>query len=127
MIMGDMIGAFILASTLLVGSVVAILIGAKMRRREISPNPFVGVRTRKAFQSRDDWYAIQSACAPFVILLGFIFLDSAILFLVQGILHEVIPILVPGVIMSVQVAIGIALVHRAASKKSSLFRKRRSK
>lgn len=115
--MAEMVGAFVIAGVLMIGSAVIAVVGRKMRRREIGPNSFVGVRTRSAFRSREDWYAVQSSCAPFVLLLAFVFLDSAILFVVQGVLHEAIPILVPSIIMVVQLVVGIILVYRAASTK----------
>lgn len=113
--MAETVAAFAIAGVLLIGSVVIAIAGRKMRRRELRPNSFAGVRTRGACRSREDWYAIQSACAPFVLLLAFFSLDSAILFIIQGVLHEAIPILVPSIIMAVQLAVGIVLVHRAAS------------
>lgn len=115
--MTEMVGAFAIAGALMIGSVVIAIVGKKMYRRELSPNSLVGIRTHGAFRSRDDWYTIQSSCAPFVLLLAFIFLDSAILFIIQGVLHEVIPILVPSVIMVAQLVVGIVLVYRAASTK----------
>lgn len=115
--MAEMVGAFVIAGILMIGSVVIAVVGKKMCRREIGPNSFVGVRTCGASRSKEDWYAVQTSCAPFVLLLAFIFLDSAILFIVQGVLHEVIPILLPSAIMVVQLVVGIILVYRAASTK----------
>lgn len=115
--MADMIGAFVIAGILAIGSIIVAIVGKKMHTGKLTPNSFAGVRTPKALQSKEDWYAVQSSCSPFVLLLSLILFDSSILFIIQGLLHKVLPILIPCVIMAAQLCGGIALVYRAALSK----------
>lgn len=111
----EMLTSFILAGVLALAAVVLTVVGKKMKNKKLAPNSLVGVRSRRACRSRDDWYIVQAACAPYVFLLAIMFLDSAALFVLQGIFNELIPFEIPGIIMIVQSVVGIVLIYRASA------------
>ena len=59
---------------------------------------------------------MQARCAAATKGLGVVFIDSALLFAVQAALPETISILVPMIVMLIQTAAGIAILHVQARK-----------
>ncbi|MDU0348996.1 SdpI family protein [Actinomyces sp. MRS3W] len=91
-----------------VAGLVVTWIGVRMRRGRLRPNYWAGVRIPRAYRSEKDWYAIQHACGPGVLLLGFVCFDSAALFALQAALSDAMSFLVLLVIVTVQLILGIA-------------------
>lgn len=82
----------------------------------LKPNPLIGIRVPTSLRSEKDWYSMQSACARYVILLSFIFLDSAILFFILEIVITSVSFAIPTMISVGQIAVAIALMGRAVTK-----------
>ena len=112
--MGDFAITALFVVPLLVASVVFFALAVKMKQKKLKPNSLIGIRTPKSDQSEEDWYKAQLHCAPFVFLLAFIFLDSAVLFAIHGLFLQSVSFLVPTAVMVAQVFLGIFLLCRAA-------------
>lgn len=112
--MEDFATIALFAAPLLVASAGFFALAIKMKQRKLKPNSLVGIRTPKSYQSEEDWYEVQLHCAPFVFLLAIVFLDSAVLYMIQGLFLQSVSILVPTAVMTVQVFLGIVLLCRAA-------------
>lgn len=112
--MEDFAMTYLIVATLLISAAGFFVIGKRMGAGTLGPNSWVGIRTPHACKSEENWYATQSRCAPFVVLLSFISLDSAILFVIQGAFAQSIPFLVPTVVMIAQMVLGVYLLCRAA-------------
>ena len=92
------------------GIVLAVL-GRRMAQRRLPPSSWAGVRYEIALRSEENWYTMQARCAVATVGLGMVFIDSALLFVIQAALHETISILIPLAIMLIQTAAGIAFLH----------------
>ena len=96
--------------------VVLVLLGRRMSQRRLPPNSWAGVRYEIALRSEENWYETQARCATATAGLGVVFIDSALLFAVQAALPETISILVPMIVMLIQTAAGIAILHAQARR-----------
>ncbi len=105
-----------LAVILAIASVILAVIGTRMERGELPPNSAAGVRTERAFRSREDWYAVQEHAAPMVIALAVAWFDTAILFGIQFVYHDAIPFLVPFGVFLLQSVVGIVGIYRWAAR-----------
>ncbi|MBM6979581.1 MAG: SdpI family protein [Actinomyces succiniciruminis] len=112
--MADFLASVLLAVACAIGGLLVTIIAAKMKRGTLKPNSFAGVRIPRAYRSEEDWYQIQSASANATLLMGFIFFDCAVLFLIQALLPEIVPFMFPCVVFVLQSILGIALIWYAA-------------
>ena len=78
-----------------------------MRNDKLPPNMWAGIRTKAALESESSWYQVQRAGSVPVICLATAYADSGLLFILQGIYHETISILIPVIVFSVQSLVGI--------------------
>ena len=99
-----------------VTGIVLVVLGRRMAQHRLPPNSWAGVRYEIAQRSEKNWYTMQARCAVATIGLGVVFIDSALLFAVQAALPETISILVPMIVMLIQTAAGIAILHVQARK-----------
>ena len=96
--------------------VVLVLLGRRMSQHRLPPNSWAGVRYEIALRSEENWYETQARCATATAGLGVVFIDSALLFVIQAVLHETVSILVPMAIMLIQTAAGGAFLHVQARR-----------
>jgi len=99
-----------------VTGILLVVLGRRMARRRLAPNSWAGVRYEIAQRSEKNWYTMQARCAVATIGLGVVFIDSALLFVIQAVLHETVSILVPMAIMLIQTAAGGAFLHVQARR-----------
>ena len=99
-----------------VTGIVLVVLGRRMAQRRLPPSSWAGVRYEIALRSEENWYTMQARCAVATVGLGVVFIDSALLFVIQAALHETISILIPLVIMLIQTAAGIAFLHVQARR-----------
>lgn len=76
-----------------------------MRNDKLPPNMWAGIRTKAALESESSWYQVQLAGSVPVICLATAYADSGLLFILQGIYHETISILIPIIVFSVQISV----------------------
>ncbi len=77
-----------------------------MRNDKLPPNAWVGIRTKAASESESSWYQIQRAGSVPVICVAVAYVDSGLLFILQGIYHEAISVLIPVIVFSAQSLVG---------------------
>ena len=106
----------VMSLILSVTGIVLVVLGRRMAQRRLPPSSWAGVRYEIALRSEETWYTMQARCAVATVGLGMIFIDSALLFVIQTALHEIISILIPLVIMLIQTAAGIAFLHVQARR-----------
>ena len=94
-----------------VTGILLVVLGRRMAKRRLPPNSWAGVRYEIALRSEENWYTMQARCAVATIGLGVVFIDSALLFVIQAVLHETVSILVPMAITLIQMVAGIAFLH----------------
>ena len=99
-----------------VTGIVLVVLGRRMAQHRLPPNSWAGVRYEIAQRSEKNWYTMQARCAVATVGPGVVFIDSAVLFVIQAALHETISILIPMAIMLVQMAAGIAFLHVQARR-----------
>ena len=99
-----------------VTGIVLVVLGRRMAQRRLPPSSWAGVRYEIALRSEENWYTMQARCAVATVGLGVVFIDSAVLFVIQAALHETISILIPMAIMLIQTAAGIAFLHVQARR-----------
>ena len=99
-----------------VTGIVLVVLGRRMAQRRLPPNSWAGVRYEIALRSEENWYTMQARCAAATVGLGVVFIDSALLFVIQAALHETISILIPMAIMLIQTVAGIAFLHVQARR-----------
>ena len=99
-----------------VTGILLVVLGRRMAKRRLPPNSWAGVRYEIALRSEENWYTMQARCAVATVGLGMVFIDSALLFVIQAALHETISILIPMAIMLIQTAAGIAFLHVQARR-----------
>ena len=99
-----------------VTGILLVVLGRRMAQRRLPPNSWAGVRYEIALRSEENWYTMQARCAVATVGLGMVFIDSALLFVIQAALHETISILIPLAIMLIQTAAGIAFLHVQARR-----------
>ena len=99
-----------------VTGIVLVVLGRRMAQRRLPPSSWAGVRYELALRSEENWYTMQARCAVATVGLGVVFIDSALLFVIQAALHETISILIPMAIMLIQTAAGIAFLHVQARR-----------
>lgn len=99
-----------------VTGIVLVVLGRRMAQRRLPPSSWAGVRYEIALRSEENWYTMQARCAVATVGLGVVFIDSALLFVIQAALHETISILIPMAIMLIQTAAGIAFLHVQARR-----------
>ena len=100
-----------------------VVLGRRMSQRRLPPNSWAGVRYEIAQRSEKNWYEMQAQCAVATIGLGVVFIDSALLFVVQAVLHETVSILIPMAITLIQTAAGMAILHVQARRCRALLLK----
>ena len=100
-----------------------VVLGRRMSQRKLPPNSWAGVRYEIAQRSEKNWYEMQAQCAVATIGLGVVFIDSALLFVVQAVLHETVSILTPMAITLIQTAAGMAILHVQARRCRALLLK----
>ena len=96
--------------------IVLVVLGRRMAQHRLPPNSWAGVRYEIALRSEENWYTMQARCAAATMGLGVVLLDSAVLFAIQAVLRDTVPILVPMAIMLIQTAAGIAFLHVQARR-----------
>ena len=99
-----------------VTGILLVVLGRRMAQRRLPPNSWAGVRYEIALRSEENWYTLQARCAAATVGLGVVFIDSAVLFVIQAALHETISILIPMAIMLIQTVAGFAFVHVQARR-----------
>jgi hypothetical protein avisC_12707 len=99
-----------------VTGILLVVLGRRMAQHRLPPSSWAGVRYGIALRSEENWYTMQARCAAATTGLGVVFIDSALLFAVQAALPETISILVPMIVMLIQTAAGIAILHVQARK-----------
>ncbi|ERH19893.1 hypothetical protein HMPREF1549_01364 [Actinomyces johnsonii F0510] len=100
-----------------------VVLGRRMSQRRLPPNSWAGVRYEIAQRSEKNWYEMQAQCAVAAIGLGVVFIDSALLFVIQAVLHETVSILIPMAITLIQTAAGMAILHVQARRCRALLLK----
>ena len=108
--------SLLMSLILSVTGILLVVLGRRMAQRRLPPNSWAGVRYEIALRSEENWYTMQAQCAVATIGLGVVFIDSALLFVIQAVLHETVSILIPMAIMLVQMAAGIAFLHVQARR-----------
>ena len=103
--------------------VVLVVLGRRMSQHRLPPNSWAGVRYEIAQRSEKNWYTMQAQCAVATIGLGVVFIDSALLFVIQAVLHETVSILIPMAITLIQTAAGMAILHVQARRCRALLLK----
>ena len=106
-----------------VTGIVLVVLGRRMAQHRLPPNSWAGVRYEIAQRSEKNWYTMQAQCAVATIGLGVVFIDSALLFVVQAVLHETVSILIPMAITLIQTAAGMAILHVQARRCRALLLK----
>ena len=106
----------VMSLILSVTGIVLVVLGRRMAQHRLPPNSWAGVRYEIALRSEENWYTMQARCAVATVGLGVVFIDSAVLFVIQAVLPEAISILVPLVIMLIQTVAGIAFLHVQARR-----------
>ena len=91
-----------------------------MRNGKLPPNTWAGIRTKVASESESSWYQVQRAGSVPLICLAIAYLDSGLLFILQGIYHETISIVIPLIVFSVQSLVGIIWIYKASRDSDSL-------
>ena len=99
-----------------VTGILLVVLGRRMAKRRLPPNSWAGVRYEIALRSEENWYTMQARCAVATVGLGVVFIDSALLFVIQAALHETISILIPIAIMLIQTVAGFAFLHVQARR-----------
>ena len=99
-----------------VTGIVLVVLGRRMSQHRLPPNSWAGVRDEIALRSEENWYTMQARCAAATMGLGVVFIDSALLFVIQAVLHETVSILVPMAITLIQMVAGIAFLHVQARR-----------
>ena len=87
-----------------------------MRNDKLPPNMWAGIRTRAALESESSWYRVQRAGSVPVICLATAYADSGLLFILQGIYHETLSVLIPVIVFSVQSLVGIIWMYKTSYK-----------
>ena len=108
--------SIVMSLILSVTGIVLVVLGRRMAQHRLPPNSWAGVRYEIALRSEENWYTMQARCAVATVGLGVVFIDSAVLFVIQAALHETISILIPMAIMLIQTAAGIAFLHVQARR-----------
>ena len=106
-----------------VTGIVLVVLGRRMAQHRLPPNSWAGVRYEIAQRSEKNWYEMQAQCAVAAIGLGVVFIDSALLFVIQAVLHETVSILIPMAITLIQTAAGMAILHVQARRCRALLLK----
>ena len=106
----------VMSLILSVTGIVLAVLGRRMAQRRLPPSSWAGVRYEIALRSEENWYTMQARCSTATIGVGVVFIDSALLFVIQAALHETISILIPLAIMLIQTAAGIAFLHVQARR-----------
>ena len=70
---------------------------------------------KAASESESSWYQVQRAGSVPLICLAVAYADSGLLFILQGIYHEIISPLIPVVVFSAQSLVGIIWIYKASS------------
>ena len=69
---------------------------------------------KAASESESSWYQVQRAGSVPLICLAVAYADSGLLFILQGIYHETISVLIPVIVFSVQSLVGIIWMYKAS-------------
>lgn len=115
--------SLLMSLILSVTGILLVVLGRRMARRRLAPNSWAGVRYEIALRSEENWYTMQARCAVATIGLGVVFIDSALLFVIQAVLHETVSILIPMAITLIQTAAGMAILHVQARRCRALLLK----
>ena len=108
--------SILMSLILSVTGILLVVLGRRMAQHRLPPSSWAGVRYGIALRSEENWYTMQARCAAATTGLGVVFIDSALLFVIQAVLHETVSILVPMIVMLIQTAAGIAILHVQARK-----------
>jgi len=114
--MVETVFSVLMSLLLCLAGIVLVVLGRRMAQHRLPPNSWAGVRYEIAQRSEKNWYTMQARCAVATIGLGVVFIDSALLFVIQAVLHETVSILVPMAIMLIQTAAGGAFLHVQARR-----------
>ena len=104
-----------------VTGIVLVVLGRRMAQHRLPPNSWAGVRYEIALRSEENWYTMQARCAVATVGLGVVFIDSALLFVIQAVLHETVSILIPMAITLIQMVAGIAFLHVQARRCAAML------
>ena len=108
--------SLLMSLILSVTGILLVVLGRRMAQHRLPPSSWAGVRYGIALRSEENWYTMQARCAAATTGLGVVFIDSALLFVIQAVLHETVSILVPMAIMLIQTAAGGAFLHVQARR-----------
>ena len=111
----------VMSLILSVTGIVLVVLGRRMAQRRLPPSSWAGVRYELALRSEENWYTMQARCAVATVGLGVVFIDSALLFVIQAVLHETVSILVPMAITLIQMVAGIAFLHVQARRCAAML------
>ena len=114
--MVETVFSVLMSLILSVTGILLVVLGRRMAQRRLPPNSWAGVRDEIALRSEENWYTMQARCATATMGLGVVFIDSALLFVIQAVLHETVSILVPMAITLIQMVAGIAFLHVQARR-----------
>ena len=81
---------------------------------------WAGIRTKAALESESSWYQVQRAGSVPLICLAVAYVDSGLLFIIQGIYHEAISPLIPVGVFSAQSLVGIIWIYMASRNSDPL-------
>ena len=104
-----------------VTGILLVVLGRRMAKHRLPPNSWAGVRHEIALRSEENWYTMQARCATATMGMGAVFIDSALLFVIQAVLHETVSILVPMAITLIQMVAGIAFLHVQARRCAAML------
>ena len=113
--------SLLMSLILSVTGILLVVLGRRMAKRRLPPSSWAGVRYEIALRSEENWYTMQARCAVATIGLGVVFIDSALLFVIQAVLHETVSILVPMAITLIQMVAGIAFLHVQARRCAAML------
>lgn len=111
-----MVLSLIIAAVLVTSGVSMCRLAVKLRQGRIPPNDIIGVRTKKAFASTDTWFDTQKAAAVPLGCMGVSYVDTGVIFIIQGIFSDVISILIPSCIVLVQSVVGITWIYYSSKE-----------
>ena len=113
--------SLLMSLILSVTGILLVVLGRRMAQHRLPPSSWAGVRYGIALRSEENWYTMQARCAAATTGLGVVFIDSALLFVIQAVLHETVSILVPMAITLIQMVAGIAFLHVQARRCAAML------
>ena len=97
---------------LLVAALFLLMMGLAMRKDKLPPNPWAGIRTKAACESKSTWYQVQRAGSLPLMGLAIAYIVSSLLFILQGVYYQTISVLIPITVLIVQSFVGIIWIYQ---------------